>query len=739
MTRDTHDPHDAVSGPPGTAGPGGASSARATGRTRAGGNFERRLAEARAQRAERMETAPDPKASAQSVPEIGASPVNRAKPDAAPGGAPGPALPAPTSRVAHAGPSRRGPRAGDTLRHRLTRKSGVVAIALCCVAALSVGVGLNLTSHDGVPDVTRGATGPAPLGIGAGGPRAAQIGAVPRLRSEISAHASLQSAEALPSVASGATDARPVTDFAAGRPVARDPASGFAPSPTLPRIAATTPIPRFGERDVPVADPARTTELADALAVGQRVGPVRPAGSVGDASRPAIGSAVAPPRTAEVDQPSAPFAIGSEPTAVSTERGAVTLSERPAEIGMMAAMEGFDVPSPGTRPVAADVPLMEMGGVVPADPFGGAAAAFAIAPDRVLSRAGSPAAETSPEPDAGSVRPAGTGYPAIDGFGAPSASGDGPVVALASSGGGDPAPVETRRDDLRQAALATGLSFRLPDIGPAPVVGSGLPRLPARADDAKSPNGPAGETFAGGGMGAAPAPLRAGTAGAAPVADPVPASRPQPKTQTRGDFAVADMRPVQRPEAVVRPGGREDGPAAAVRSDLVARADVQPDLPVPASTAPVTVRGRVAAPAPLEQDGGSGRPLRISAVGPDTVTPPKPAALTGPDNPFDCFACGFPALSGPVPGLALILADGAGDASDYAADLRDYGFREIETRRAQLPVAQSQVRYFREADAEVARALAEQAGAELVDLTWFSPAPEGGLIEIMLSEARLRH
>ncbi|WP_299820022.1 hypothetical protein [uncultured Jannaschia sp.] len=225
----------------------------------------------------------------------------------------------------------------------------------------------------------------------------------------------------------------------------------------------------------------------------------------------------------------------------------------------------------------------------------------------------------------------------------------------------------------------------------------------------------------------------------APVLDVMRDARPVPNTRPQTSFVVSDLGAAPARVDAARPRPARELAVPASRPDLVASPAPEMNRPAPEPADRIAARGHGPTFGPSDRDTEVDALLRVAAGRPDLGRLSKPATLTGPENPFSCIACAMPPPFGSIPDVAVIVAEGAGDASDYLEHLRSYGFRRIETRRARLPVAQPQVRYFRAADAGTAQALAEQVSAELVDLTWFLPTPDGGLIEILLSEDFQRH
>ena len=743
MTRDTHDPQDAVPGPSETAGPRVLSSEQpgeVKGRTRPGGNFERRLAEARAKRAERIEKAPVEKSPAELISDISVMLSGRAasRAETANDGTRVPASSVPSESAASKGGSRPSsePPLGKRSRDAWIRGSGLVGLALCGTAVLAIGVGLDWASDVAPPDVTRGAIGPAPIGVGVGASREAIVASSSPLRSETTEPSVQLSTETTPEAPPVAPDTLSNQDFTGDRVADPPRLTGETPQSIPPEVLATAPMPPRVERVVPGNDGAVMTSWAD-VAVAERAGPVHPGGSLTVEMLPTTDPAEPPMRMAAIAARQPPDALATEPETLSTAEVAARVMGRPDSIRTDSVIESFAPPQPGTRPVAAAIAAMDGVEAPPVGPSGPMATDTVAAPDRFASRIWQPQADGAPGIGL-AIRPTRPVMP--DGFAMRPLAEAALPIELATTGAFDPVTIASRRGGSGQTAPAVDLPARRPDIAGAPLARTyvpnraahefglqDLPRIPPRVTSIR--NGNAGASGRPG----------AGIARAASVIDALPAFHPAPDPRMRADFVVAALGPGQVGENAALPGEGDGPPNPAARPALVVSMPPQAELPMPAPADGVTAHGRGAALSRSVPDTQAGRPLRVAAAKPDFATPPKPSPLTGPDNPFTCFACALPPLTGPVPSVALILADGAGDASGYADDLRSYGFRQIETRQARLPVAQPQVRYFREADAEVARALAEQTGAELVDLTWFSPAPESGLIEILLSEAVLRH
>jgi hypothetical protein len=65
--------------------------------------------------------------------------------------------------------------------------------------------------------------------------------------------------------------------------------------------------------------------------------------------------------------------------------------------------------------------------------------------------------------------------------------------------------------------------------------------------------------------------------------------------------------------------------------------------------------------------------------------------------------------------------------------LQTAGFTDVAAIPEELAVQMSQVRFFYPEDAAAAKAVADLTDSELLDLSWFRPLPEEGVIEVWLA------
>ncbi len=114
----------------------------------------------------------------------------------------------------------------------------------------------------------------------------------------------------------------------------------------------------------------------------------------------------------------------------------------------------------------------------------------------------------------------------------------------------------------------------------------------------------------------------------------------------------------------------------------------------------------------------------------------RPARLAGqlPQASPGCPLAGF-CGSGAIPAKVESIASDGADLTTVATALSGLGFAPSTPERASLSVRRGQVRYFREADAAIAAALAERTGYDILDLTSYRPLPETATIEIRVPDA----
>lgn len=103
--------------------------------------------------------------------------------------------------------------------------------------------------------------------------------------------------------------------------------------------------------------------------------------------------------------------------------------------------------------------------------------------------------------------------------------------------------------------------------------------------------------------------------------------------------------------------------------------------------------------------------------------------------PFTCDTCVSPAPFASNARISLHVArTPTGAASDAMLDvLQTAGFTDVAAIPEELAVQMSQVRFFYPEDAAAAKAVADLTDSELLDLSWFRPLPEEGVIEVWLA------
>ena len=298
-----------------------------------------------------------------------------------------------------------------------------------------------------------------------------------------------------------------------------------------------------------------------------------------------------------------------------------------------------------------------------------------------------------------------------------------PPVDVASVAVPAPAALPTR------AAWPSALAVVAPASGPArgaaplpaimtPIpVRPGSPARPVASSDVVSSDAPADAPVRSMSGAAMPVPAAAGIAprGDRPLAGLVSAAWSPPpigSSPTSSDAAPP----------------RAAGDAAPVRawpalSPVASAADARP---VPDAAPVPTMRVASVRPVPVRQ-GGAGlalpdAPARFARPSaPDAL--PSPAAPPGP-------TCGLAHCAGGV--APAVVVTGPDDGDRAGAILARLGFDRVTRRDVALPVRRGQVRYFREADAAAAQALAFETGADAIDLTWYVPRPETATIELRL-------
>lgn len=111
-------------------------------------------------------------------------------------------------------------------------------------------------------------------------------------------------------------------------------------------------------------------------------------------------------------------------------------------------------------------------------------------------------------------------------------------------------------------------------------------------------------------------------------------------------------------------------------------------------------------------------------------TPVMPAVAPS-DRVFTCLDCGATAPVFDQVQIAIFAPTSTAEL--ISAQLRQLGALDPSVDPAPIGVRQNQVRYYNVADATVARNLAQQFAAIVVDLTWYSAAVPAGRLELWLA------
>ncbi len=264
-----------------------------------------------------------------------------------------------------------------------------------------------------------------------------------------------------------------------------------------------------------------------------------------------------------------------------------------------------------------------------------------------------------------------------------------------------------------------------------PATPSDLPAAPRFADSRHAAPAP----ITGPSMSQLPAPgmALAGGPDAAPAARSVPSVLAEPgaapglalpSATDISDSRQATPAPITGPSiaqpsapGMVLAGGPDTAPAARSVPSAPAGPGAAPGLALPSAT---VAAGPGAVPRPDVQ--------------PDLVGVTLLAAVTGPDAPV--AGQGNPPAA-PVPAGPVIVnapeSVGEAELAGLVEGLAAGGFVLSGPNRVDLPISESNVRFFHSADAAAAQALAERIGARLRDFTDFSPAPPAGTIEVWLA------
>ncbi len=176
------------------------------------------------------------------------------------------------------------------------------------------------------------------------------------------------------------------------------------------------------------------------------------------------------------------------------------------------------------------------------------------------------------------------------------------------------------------------------------------------------------------------------------------------------------------PETAPASSGMEAAPAVPARLDR-APALVQPDATAAAS--------RVSLPHPDVQPDVAGAAV-LAAVAPSDVLP---AIQENPPAAAPRLAA--PGLAAPGLAASVILnapeSIGEAELAGLVDRLDAAGFALEEPNRVDIPISESNVRFFHPEDAAAAGAVASRLGARLRDFTSFAPSPPAGTIEVWLS------
>ncbi|WP_413872630.1 hypothetical protein [Albidovulum sp.] len=234
------------------------------------------------------------------------------------------------------------------------------------------------------------------------------------------------------------------------------------------------------------------------------------------------------------------------------------------------------------------------------------------------------------------------------------------------------------------------------------------------------------------------------------------ATRPATGTGTPSSFAMPAVQittPQAAPDAAGETGPGVPAPIAALAAALLPAQglapgespDAAPAVPGGAAAPDVAVRldraqGPVlpdaAAAVPAAASPGSlpwpdGQPAVAPAVMPGSVL----AAATPFDAPLPVQE--NPPAATPAPGGPIIVnapeSVGEAELAGLVEGLGAAGFALAEPTRVDIPISESNVRFFHPGDAAAAQAVASRLGARVRDFTSFTPSPPAGTIEVWLS------
>ncbi|MCB1343033.1 MAG: hypothetical protein KDK24_18585 [Pseudooceanicola sp.] len=181
------------------------------------------------------------------------------------------------------------------------------------------------------------------------------------------------------------------------------------------------------------------------------------------------------------------------------------------------------------------------------------------------------------------------------------------------------------------------------------------------------------------------------------------------------------------------PERRETIRAAVPDAELAVSVD---DLVPPAGLSSVVALVEPIAPTSVLRAGSVGTAAFAPAPAPSVPGHLGPVA---PDRALACAACQPTATVAENRTVRLRLPEASNvrDRRAVGALLEEAGFDRVLPAIQALPVSASQVRYFRPEDAEAARLLADLVRADLFDLSWFSPLPPEGTIEVLIASGGL--
>ena len=135
---------------------------------------------------------------------------------------------------------------------------------------------------------------------------------------------------------------------------------------------------------------------------------------------------------------------------------------------------------------------------------------------------------------------------------------------------------------------------------------------------------------------------------------------------------------------------------------------------------------------------GSGMILNLAAEIPIAQRPASPTTLGQPGDalPFSCDACTSTAPGAATTAITIHVTQGQQQPALAAMldALQSAGFGAVTPTTEDLGVQSNQVRYYYPQDARAAQVVAELTRSELLDLSWFRPLPEEGVIEVWLAD-----